>query len=170
MPAVEKIKRPLIAHFLDVSQASEYTNAEWARIGVNVTSAAIEYNPQTETEQDIVSDTASTDLTGYQPAMDVDQQCTKGDPVFELVNKLRRNRATLGDSNTWALNVDLWDSNDDGNTYAAEIQKVSVQVNNYGGDGGATPTLGYSLNYMGDPIKGTVTITDGNPKFTASAS
>lgn len=162
---MEKIKRPSIAHFLDVSAAEEYSDAVWERLGYNVSSAATEYNPQSETSQDIVSDTASTDLTGYQPTLPVEQQCTKGDPVFEFVNDLRRKRATFGDSYTWLLNVDTWDTvNKSGN---AEVQRVSVQIDNYGGDGGAAPTIGYTLNYVGDAIQGTVTITSGEPTFTA---
>lgn len=161
---MEKIKRPSIAHFLDTSASAQYADAEWSRLGHNVSSAATEYNPQSETSQDIVSDTASTDLTGYQPTMPVEQQCTKGDAVFEFVNDIRRRRATLGDSYTWLLNVDTWDTtNQSGN---AEVQRVSVQIDNYGGDGGASPTIGYTLNYVGDAIPGSVTITDGTPTFT----
>lgn len=169
---MEKIKRPLIAHFLDVSQADTYAGAEWARLGVNVSEASTDYNPQTETSQDIVSDSASTDLTGYQPSMPVTQQCTKGDPVFELVTELRRSRATLADSYSWLLNVDLWDKTGDAGaaTYAAEVQQVSVQVDTYGGAGGEAPTQEFTLNFVGDPIQGRVTMTDGKPSFTASVS
>lgn len=167
--ATEKIKRPLIAHFLDVSQAATYTDAEWARLGKNVTEASTEYNPQSETEQDIISDSATTETTGYQPTMPVAQQCTKGDPVFELVTKLRRKRATLSDCHTWLLNVDMWDyTGTEGNrTYVAEVQEVSVQVDTYGGAGGEAPTQEFTINYVGDPVSGTVTITDGEPVFTA---
>lgn len=169
---MEKIKRPLIAHFLDTSQAPNYSAAEWARIGINVTEASTEYNPQSETEQDIVSDSASTEITGYQPSMPVSQQCTKGDPVFEMVTKLRRMRATLSDSHSWLLNVDLWDKTGDGAsaTYAAEVQEVSVQIDTYGGAGGEAPTQEYTLNFVGDPIPGTVTMTSGEPTFTAGSS
>ena len=83
--ATEKIKRPLIAHFLDTSdKKGEYSDAKWARIGKNVTEASTDYGAQTETEQDIISDSATTEITGYQPTMSVSQQCTKGDDVFEV--------------------------------------------------------------------------------------
>lgn len=171
MPSTEKIKRPLIAHFLDTSQAKTYSTAEWSRLGVNVTEASTEYNPQTETEQDIVSDSASTEITGYQPTMPVTQQCTKGDPVFELVTKLRRNRATLSDSHTWLLNVDMWDNTATEGTpvYTAEVQEVAIQVDTYGGAGGETPTQEFTINFVGDPIPGTVSITGGAPTFTAAS-
>lgn len=173
MATTEKIKRSLIAHFLDTSdKMGEYSAAKWARVGKNVTSASTDYGAQTETEQDIVSDSATTELTGYQPTMPVTQQCTKGDPIFEFVDKKRRKRATLGDAHAWALNVDLWNSTGDGasTTYVAEVQEVSIQVDTYGGDGGATPTVEFTLNFVGDPIPGTVKITDGAPVFTADVS
>ena len=62
--ATEKIKRPLIAHFLDTTEKmGEYSAANWARIGKNVTEASTDYGAQTETEQDIISDSATTELS-----------------------------------------------------------------------------------------------------------
>jgi len=166
---MEKIKRSLIAHFLDTAQSAAYSEATWSRLGHNVTEASTEYNAQSETSQDIVSDSAATEITGYQPTMPVSQQCTKGDPVYELVTKLRRARATMAESHTWLLNVDMWDTSggESSTTYKAEVQEVSVQVDTYGGTGGEAPVQEFTLNYVGDPIPGTVTITDGTPVFTA---
>ena len=166
----EKIKRPLIAHFLDTSKSATYESATWARIGVNVTDMSIDYGAQTETEQDIVSSSATTDVTGYQPTSAVSQQCTKGDGIFEFITELRRSRATLGDCHTWMLNVDLWDSTGSAPsmTYAAEVQEVSIQVDTYGGAGGETPVQDFTINFVGDPVKGTVTISGGTPTFSAT--
>ena len=166
----EKIKRPLIAHFLDTSKSPTYESATWVRIGVNVTDMSIDYGAQTETEQDIVSNSATTDVTGYQPTSAVSQQCTKGDGIFEFITELRRNRAILGDCHTWMLNVDLWDSSgeDSNKTYAAEVQEVSIQVDTYGGAGGETPVQDFTINFIGDPVKGTVTISGGTPTFSAT--
>lgn len=173
MATTEKIKRPLIAHFLDTSdKMGEYSAAKFARIGKNVTEASTDYGAQTETEQDIISDSATTEITGYQPTMSVSQQCTKGDDVFEFIDKKRRARATLADTHAWLLNVDMWNATSDSDTatYVAEVQEVSVQVDTYGGAGGESPTLEYTLNYVGDPIPGTVKITGGAPVFTANVS
>ena len=99
MATTEKVKRSLIAHFLDTSdKMGEYSAANWARVGKNVTSAAIDFGAQTETEQDIISSSATTELTGYQPNMSVSQQCTKGDPVYTFITKKRRARAILADA------------------------------------------------------------------------
>ena len=165
MATTEKIKRPLIAHFLDTAKAPDYaTGTTWKRIGLNVTDMSIDYGAQTETEQDIVSNSATTDVTGYQPTSAVSQQCTKGDEIFTFITELRRNRAILGDCQTWLLNVDLWDVTTD--KYQAEVQRVSIQVDTYGGAGGETPVQEFTINFVGDPIKGTVALTDGTPTFT----
>lgn len=170
--ATEKIKRSAIAHFLDTSQAADYTAAEWARMGHSVTEASTEYNAQSETSQDIESDSATTEITGYQPTMPVSQQCTKGDPVFEFITKLRRMRATMSDSHTWMLNVDMWDKTGSAadTTYQAEVQEVSIQVDTYGGAGGEAPVQEFTVNFVGDPIAGTVKIADKKPVFTAGNS
>lgn len=167
--ATSKIKRSLIAHFLDTAKSSIYsdTGVTWKRIGLNVTDMSIDYGAQTETEQDIISNSATTDVTGYQPTTAVSQQCTKGDEIFEFITELRRSRAILGDCQTWLLNVDMWDEGTSG-SYAAEVQKVSVQVDTYGGAGGETPVQEFTINFVGDPVKGTVTITSGVPTFTAT--
>lgn len=164
----EKIKRPLIAHFLDVKKSATYDadTVEWKRIGLNVTDMSIDYGAQTETEQDIISNSATTDVTGYQPTSAVSQQCTKGDDIFEFITELRRSRAILADAHTWLLNIDLWDETT--NSYAAEVQQVSIQVDTYGGAGGETPVQEFTINFVGDPIKGTATIDSGTPTFTAT--
>lgn len=167
---VEKIKRSLIAHFLDTAKSATYSAATWAKIGLNVTDMSIDYGAQTETEQDIISNSASTDVTGYQPTSAVSQQCTKGDPIFTFVTELRRNRAILGEAHTWMLNVDLWDSTtvSEVTTYKAEVQEVAIQVDTYGGAGGETPVQEYTINFVGDPVHGTCVIAASVPTFTAT--
>lgn len=167
----EKIKRSLIAHFLDTSKATTYATAEWKRVGLNVTDMSIDYGAQTETEQDIISNSATTEVTGYQPTSAVSQQCTKGDDIFEFITELRRSRAILGECQTWMMNVDLWDSEVEqtATKYKAEVQQVSIQVDTYGGAGGETPTQEFTINFIGDPVQGTATIADGVPTFTANS-
>ena len=165
----EKIKRPLIAHYLDTSKATEYAEATWTRIGLNVTDMSIDYGAQTETEQDIISNSATTDVTGYQPTSAVSQQCTKDDEIFEFITTLIRARSILSECRTWMLNVDLWDVTT--STYVAEVQEVSVQVDTYGGAGGETPVQEFTINFIGDPIPGTATMSSaGVPTFTATTS
>lgn len=176
----EKIKRPLIAHYLNTAASTGSVQKvktvsdevkeipqsfTWKRIGVNVTDMSIDYGAQTETEQDIVSSSATTDVTGYQPTSAVSQQCTKGDPIFDYITNMRRTRAILGDCHTYMLNVDLWDETS--GEYKAEVQEVSIQVDTYGGAGGETPVQEFTINFVGDPVAGTVALESGVAVFTA---
>jgi hypothetical protein len=39
--------------------------------------------------------------------------------------------------------------------YPAEKQAVSVQIEDFGGDGGASVKINYTINFIGDPVPGT---------------
>lgn len=153
---VEKIKRKLQAVFMDVTPAAEPGSETYEIVGINTTDLSISYNPQTNSEQDIVSDTAETEITGYQPTAAVTQQATKGDPVYEFINEMRKKRAVLADSYTTIVLVDLYDAAEaaDG-SFEAELQPVSIQIDSYGGAGGEPLSIGYTINFRGDSTLGT---------------
>jgi hypothetical protein len=157
-----KIKRSQIATFIDTTPAG--STRTYKIMGFGVTNYAISYNPQTETEQWIVDDNATTNVTGNQKSGDVEQRMYKGEPCFEYINSLRDKIGS--DIETTALDVDMWDAT--GSAYKAKQQKVTIAVTSYGGE--TNPTIGYTLYYNGDPIEGTVTIADGVPTFTPNVS
>ena len=55
-----------------------------------------------------------------------------------------------------------------GDKYAAEKQRVSIQIDDFGGDGGAPLSINYTVNFVGASTAGTVTIAEGVPTFTAT--
>lgn len=150
----EKVKRSLQASYLNVAEG-EAAAAKYALLGVNVAELSIAYNPQTTTEQDIVSDSATTDLTGYQPSAAVSQSATKGDEVYDYVNRLRRKRAILSECCSDIVLVDLYDKPTSGSAYPAEKQPVSIQIDTYGGAGTDPLSIEYTLNFRGDAVQGT---------------
>ena len=113
-----------------------------------------------------MSDSADTEITSYQPTAGVSAVATEDDPVFEFVNGLRRSRAVLDDACTSIVNVDLYDpvTGSDG-SYVAEKQDVSIQIDSYGGAGGESLKIEYTINYRGDPVKGTFAVA--TKAFTA---
>lgn len=157
-----KIKRSQIATFIDTTPSASAPT--YKILGIGISSYGIAYNPQTESEQWIIHDNASTTVTGNQKSGDVEQRMYKGDPCFEYVNSLRDK--TGGDLQTTAIDVDMWDA--ESSSYKAKKQDITIAVTSYGGDVNAT--IGYTLYYNGDPIEGTVTITNGVPTFTPNAS
>ena len=50
--------------------------------------------------------------------------------------------------------------------YPAEKQQVCIAVEDFGGDGGASAKLNYTIHYVGDPIPGTFNASTS--AFTAS--
>lgn len=159
---VSKAKRSEFYTFLNVGTVE---SPKWAREGKYVSDLTTQMNPQTTTAQDVTQDTAETDITGYQPSMAVSKSVSKTDPTFKYVNDIRRHRKILSDAYGQILNVDVFNKNEDG-SYPAELQDVSIQIDTFGGPASDPLTIGYTINYRGDPKLGKATITDGEVKFT----
>jgi len=139
------------AIFLNVAPTS---SADYQLLGKGVSELSIEYNAQTTTEQDIISATASTEITGYQPTAPLSQKVDKGDAVFEFINDIRVKRKVLGDAATDIVLVDLWDTESSG-AYPAEKQNVSISIDSYGGPATDPLSISYTVNFRGDSTIGT---------------
>lgn len=157
------MKRSLLVTLIDTTPGEASTS--YKVIGDGVTDLSVSYNPQTKTEQYINQDSADTSITGYQPSAPVTMQVKKGDPVFEFVNNLRKNRAIGEDAETTIVNVDAYETASSGE-YPAEKQNVSVQIDSYGGPATDPLSIGFTLNYKGDPVQGTFNTSTST--FTAN--
>lgn len=164
--ADNKAKRSQWYTFLNTGTESTPT---WVREGKHTSELTAQMNPQTKTTQDVTQDTAETDITGYQPSIGISKSVSKTDPTFEFIDKIRRNRSILSDAYAQILNVDVFNEGS-GGKYPAELQNVSIQIDSFGGNASDPLTIGYTYNYRGDPVKGTVTLSDGQPTFTANDS
>lgn len=146
-----KIKRSEVMTFMDITPSS---TATYKLIGDGVTSGAIGYNPKTTEETYIHQDSATITVESYAPTMAVEAIAVSGDDVFEFIDGLRVARATLDDAETTIVNV--WAYESGGPTaYPAEEQKVSIQIDEFGGDGGTAVKISYTINFIGDPVAGT---------------
>lgn len=160
---IKKVKRSDFASFLNTGNEA---SPVWSRMGKGITSQKISYNPQTSSETYINEDSATTSVDSYAPTMDAPQTAYAGDPVFDYVDALRQKRAVGVDCETEMLLVYIYDANE--NKYAAEKQKVAIQIDDFGGDGGASNVITYTLNFIGEATQGTCAIADGTPTFTAT--
>jgi hypothetical protein len=154
-----KIKRSQLATFMNTGTSG---SPVWKRIGKGVTGQTIGYNPQTNTETDIDQDSATTNLDGYQVNIPTPQTAYAGDPVFDFVDNLRRTRAIGSDAEVEILIIYLYT----GSPYKAERNQAVIQIDDFGGDGGSSVVLNYTLNLNGDPVIGTAIVADGTPVFT----
>lgn len=151
--------------FMDVSSGGTGSE-EYALIGEGVTEMTISFGAQTTTSQYIHQASANTTTTGYQPNAPITAEMVKDDRVLQFVNNLRRRRATGSDAETYIVNADVFEKT--GNSCPAEKQKVSIQIDSYGGAASDPLGLGFTLNYMGDPTQGTFNLSSNT--FTPGAS
>ena len=164
MPDITKIPRSKIATFINTTPGN--SNPTYTLLGVGITDYAISYNPQTTTEKWIIHDNATTTHEGNQKQGSVSQKAYKGDGIFEYVAGLRDKFGS--DVKTTALDVDLWDANSATPVaYKAKKSDVTIIITSYGGD---DAVIEYTIYYDGDPINGTVTISDGVPSFSATVA
>lgn len=156
---IEKVKRSQFLTFINVTPTAQ--TKSWKILGIGITDYGIAYNPQTDTEKWIVEDNARTDHTSNQKQGSATQKCYKGDPCFEFIANGRDKLNYV----TEILDVDAWNGSE--GSYPAKMSAGKVIINNYMGE---NAEIEYNLNYEGDQIEGTVTITDGVPTFVPSAS
>lgn len=159
------VKRPEIVAWLDVEPTG--ATPTWGLVGNGMTTGSYTYEAATTSETYIVDENATTTLDGYSVSLDGEMKCLFGDEVYDYINGLRYNLATGTDATTKVLLVDKYDV-DEENKYKAQQFNCTVSISSYGGDGGATPTIGFTIAVNGDPTNGTVTIANGTPTFTAT--
>jgi hypothetical protein len=141
------------------------STAAYSLLGIGVTSGKIDYGAETSDETYINEDSGTTEVEGYKPKMDVEQTAINGDATFEFIDSLRKARAILDDAHTDIVNVWLYETATAG-AYPAEKQNVSIEISDFGGDGGKAAKINYVIHYTGDPVQGTFNPT--TLAFTAS--
>jgi len=146
-----KIKRSQVQTFLNVTPSGAAT---YKLVGDGVTTGKVAYNPKSTEETYIHEDSARTTLDSYAPTLPIEQTAVVGDDVFDFVDELRITRAVLSDAETDIVNVWMYEAGGPG-AYPAEKQAVSIQIDDFGGDGGQAIKISYTINYLGDPVAGT---------------
>ncbi len=145
------VKRSAFVTFLDTNPSGA---ASYKEIGDGITAATINYNPQTLEETYINQDSGSTEVQSYKPNMPIEATAKKGDNVFDFIDGLRKARAVLDAAKTSIVNVWKYET-PTGDAYPAEKQDVSIQIDSFGGDGGGSTKINYTINFVGTPVVGT---------------
>ena len=78
---------------------------------------------------------------------------------------LRQKRAVGAELETEVLFVYLYDG--EGNAYKAEKNACVIQLGEFGGEGGGSVQLTYTIGLNGNPAQGTATVADGTVTFSA---
>ena len=154
---IEKLKNSQYLRFINITPGTG--TKTWKILGIGITELETSYNPQIDTEQWIIEDTARNDHSGNQKQSSVTQKAYKNDPVFEFINAGRDKL----NYTTEVLEIDTWDGSE-GN-YPSKLSNALVSITSYSGS-----EIGYDLYFNGDPENGTSTITSGTPTFTPTIS
>jgi hypothetical protein len=162
----EKLTRDQFWTFLNTTPKGE--SETWTKFGHGITDLSIDYNPQIETEKYINNKNAtSSHESNQKQSNDITHRCFKNEPIFEYMNSLRDK---VGDATkSQVLEVDTWNGTEKEGvmTYPAKKTDVITPVTSFLGE---NAEIGYSIYFNGDPEEGTVTITDGKPTFTPTAT
>ena len=153
---IEKNKRSQYQKFLDTTPSS---TATWKVIGIGITEANVDYNPQVDTEKWIIEDTARSDHSSNQKQMSVTQKCYKNDPEFTFINAGRDKL----NYTSHILEIDTWNGSE--GSYPAKKSDCLITITSYSGE-----EIQYTIYFNGDPVEGTASIADGVPSFSPSAS
>lgn len=153
---IEKNKRSQFQKFLDITPSSTET---WKVIGIGITEANVDYNPQVNTEKWIIEDTARSDHESNQKQISITQRCYKNDPEFEFIEAGRDKLNYM----SHILEIDTWNGN--GGSYPAKKSDCLITITSYSGE-----QIEYTIYFNGDPTDGTVTMAGSVPTFTPTAS
>lgn len=155
-----KLKKTEFIPFLDVSTGSA-SGPSWKRIDRS-TIFALNPNPQTQERDYISYETPVTEVTGYKPELPQEIAIYEGNPIYDFIFNLFYD-LPVGDS---VVVKSLMCFGGTGKK-AWQVDKTTVTLGEMNTVDGK---ISFTLGFGGDITRGTYTITDGAPTFTAAGS
>lgn len=160
---ITKLKRSHLIHCIDSTFGGE--TPSWFTIGKDIEDMSMELNPSTSTVKNILDETSVND-EGYEPSLSVETYYANvGDSIYTKIKDIAMNRLTGDECKTTLLEI-LIDKTS--GAYDAWTEDVIVKPQSYGGPQGGV-NIPFTVTPCGNRIKGTVTIANKVPKFTADA-
>lgn len=159
-----KITKNKVIPFLDISGTAN-TGASWVPVWKRIDKSTIfdlAFNPQSTTEDYIAYETAIEEISGYQPELPQEIALYRGNAVYDYVESLCYN-LEVGD----ALRIPFllcWAPEDNGTIKAWQVKENRLLLSNYNSVEGKVTFI---LKIGGDIERGTVTISEGVPVFSA---
>lgn len=159
-----KITKNKVIPFLDISGTAN-TGASWVPVWKRIDKSTIfdmAFNPQSTTEDYIAYETAIEEISGYQPELPQEIALYRGNAVYDYVESLCYN-LEVGD----ALRIPFllcWPPEDGGQIKAWQVKENRLLLSNYNSVEGKVT---FTLKIGGDIERGTVTISEGVPVFSA---
>lgn len=162
-----KLARKCYATYLDSTfKVGADSAPAWFLIGKDIEDMSVELNPNIDTKENILGETAVTD-NGFEPQVTADPYyANPTDTIYPKLKSIAMERLKGDDCKTHILEVIIEDAS--ATKHEAYMEDVVVKPTSYGGDtaGFAIP---FDIHFDGNRKKGTVTITAGVPTFTEGA-
>ena len=156
-----KVKRSQFWTFINTTPLA---TATWVKLGPGVVSGLVNYNPEVSNETYIHEDVATITVEKYAPSMPIEATCINTDAIFEFIDALRRGAtgpAVLTDAETDILLVYGYETPVSVDQYPAQKQPVSIQIDSFGGDGGVSNKINFTINFRGAPTAGLYDVSAG---------
>lgn len=166
MAVTGKIDRKYMAHYIDAGSLCGGLSSDYERLGKDLEEYNIELNPDTETSKNILGE-STFKHNGYEVSSDADPfYADVTSSLFQKLQQIIDERLKDDNLKTTAVEVHLW-KDATGGKYEAYAQECYVVPTSYGGD-----TSGYQIpftvNYVGERVKGTFDVSTGTFATTES--
>lgn len=159
-----KLTRGAYRTYLDASFGAKVGEHSWYLVGKDIEEMSTDLGADVETVKNILDETSVKD-NGYEPSLEADP--FYADPADALYPKLRdiaMGRLKGDECKTTILEVIV--ENTEG-PHLAYTEDVIVKPTAIGGDTSGV-SIPFTVHYAGNRTKGTVTIANKIPTFTAS--
>ena len=158
-----KVARKLLMTYVDVSDDS---TPEWEIVGRGVEESAIELNPETETVTDILGIT-ETSITKWEATQTFEPNTVRGGSKLNMkLHQIWQDKTPEKLTQFKVLLVYAYLGTS--NNFEAEMHK-NCTVNPTSIGGSAYVDMPIEITYSNDITKGTVSMSDGVPTFTANS-
>lgn len=136
----------------------------WYLIGKDIEDMSTELNPDTESVKNILDET-SFRHNGYEVSTEADPfYADPSDPLYPKLRDIAFGRLKGDECKTTVLEVIVEDT--EAASHLAYTEECYVVPSSIGGDTSGV-NIPFTINYSGNRTKGTVTITNKVPTFTA---
>lgn len=152
-------------HFLKVKGADD-TAAVHHLVAIRCEASTVTTGVQTEDVADVTQKTQGSEITGYQPTIEVSGLFLSSDPVSAKIYELYKQRALGSDLHMKYLAVDVWDGN------KAQECDANIEITSFENTAGGNKHIAYTIHLISDPVDGTATIDDttGIATFTENVT
>ncbi|WP_300733624.1 hypothetical protein [Pseudomonas sp.] len=159
--------RERLLQAIKIGALEEYTLFGWG-----VQEASIEYEADEETLKFVTQKSGMTENKGYTLSQSVEQMVYTDDPLFPVLDKIRKEQGIGAKASGQLITINLYESDvEQPASVSGEEFNIGITITSFGGSAEDKLGIGYTINFNSSPKAGTVAITYDpmSFKFTAGS-